>query len=97
MSLFLLLIETGIRNWYSINKRHIKTDLLSRYPASSDVLKILHFASFLDPPFKSKPISDSEIENIKEMLVFEGMSIPDLATPASEPSSGSLKPPVSRL
>ena len=43
-------------------KRRIITDLTSRYPASSDVSEILRCATFLDPRFKSKPFSDSEME-----------------------------------
>ena len=32
-------------------KRRVVTDLLSRYPSSSEVLEILHLATFLDPCF----------------------------------------------
>ena len=79
-------------------KRRIITDLTSRYPASSDVSEILRCATFLDPRFKSKPFSDSEMESIKEMIVLESIVIQSVATPSSEQSSdsGSLEPPPAK-
>ena len=79
-------------------KRRIITDLTRRYPASSDVSEIQRCATFLDPRFKSKPFSDSEMESIKEMIVFESIVIQSVATPSSEQSSdgGSLEPPPAK-
>lgn len=80
-------------------KRRIITDLTSRYPASSDVSEILRCATFLDPQFKSKPFSDSEMEGINKMIVLESMVIQSVATPSIEQSSdgGSLElPPAKR-
>ena len=71
-------------------KRRVVTDLLSRYPSSSEVSEILRLATFLDPRFKCKPFTESDIVAIKEVVVQEGIVaiFPSPATPVLSSQPG---------
>ena len=77
-------------------KMRVITDLQSRYSASNDVFWILQFATFLDPRFKSKPFSDSEVEDIKERIILEVITLPPAAVPLSQPCCNLTEPPPAK-
>ena len=77
-------------------KMRVITDIQSRYSASKDVFRILQFATFLDPRFKSKPLSDSEVEDIKERIILEVITLPPAAAPPSQPCCSLTEPPPAK-
>lgn len=76
-------------------KMRVITDLQNRYSASNEVSRILRLATFLDPRFKSKPFCDSEVEDIKERIVVEVISLPPVPPP-SQPSCSYTEPPPAK-
>ena len=75
---------------------HVITDLQSCYSASNDVFRILQFATFFDPRFKSKPFSDPEVEDIKERIILEVITLPPAAVPPSQPCCSLTEPPPAK-
>ena len=77
-------------------KMRVITDLQSRYSASNDVFRILQCATFLDPRFKSKPLSDPEVEDIKEWIILEVITLPPAAVLPSQPCCSLTEPPPAK-
>ncbi len=80
-------------------KERVINDLQSRYSVSNEVHRILQFATFLDPRFKSKPFSDSDVEDIKERIVLEIITLPPATAQPSQPccsSTESTEPPPAK-
>ena len=86
-------------------KQRIRQDITHRYTHTSvgDALEILKVAMFLDPRFKTKYISDEEMEDIKHKLIndeFIDFDTTTSSTPQAEGAQGDMtevQPPAKKM
>ena len=86
-------------------KQRIRQDITHRYTYRSvgDALEILKVAMFLDPRFKTKYISDEEMEDIKHKLIndeFIDFHTTTSSTPQAEGAQGDMtdvQPPAKKM